>query len=54
MIVKINNTELVNYDYKIYLLKKIYFRYLLDNDLIELEEYEKSIVQIIKKYNGKV
>lgn len=54
MIVKINNSELISYDYKIYLLKKTFLKYLLDNDLIELEEYEKSIVQITKKYNGKL
>ena len=53
MIVKKDNSELISIDFKVYLLKKMFCRYLLNINLIDLEEYEKSIVQITKKYNGK-
>lgn len=53
MTVKVNNSEELNKEYKKYLFKLNYFRYLFNNGLITLEEYEKSIVQIREKYNSK-
>lgn len=53
MTVKINKAEDVNKEYKKYLFKLNYYRYLLNNGLITIEEYEKSIVQIKEKYNSK-
>lgn len=52
MTVKVNNSEELNKEYKKYLFKLNYFRYLLNNGLITIEEYEKSIVQIKEKYNS--
>lgn len=53
MTVKVNNSEELNKEYKKYIFKLNYFKYLLNNGLITLEEYEKSIVQIREKYNSK-
>lgn len=53
MTVKFNNCEKISEEYKKYIFKFNYYRYLLEHNLITLEEYEKSIVQIKEKYNSK-
>ena len=53
MTVKFNNCERISEEYKKYIFKFNYYRYLLEHNLITLEEYEKSIVQIKEKYNSK-
>ena len=52
MIARIDNSNLINHEYKKYIFKKKIYRYLLDLNYISLEEYEKSIVQLEKKYNS--
>ena len=47
------NVEMIDVEYRKYILKTNIYKCLLDMDYISLEEYEKSIVQLKEKYISK-